>query len=151
MGFEVKVLSWKKVDKELLYSLLAARIEVFVIEQNCPYQEADGKDQNSTHVFVVNTNKEIMAYARIVHPGISYKEVSIGRVMTAQNHRDKGLGKELMNASLKAIEEQFGKVDVRISAQEYLLKFYQSLGFDQVSEVYLEDDIPHIEMLKSTW
>lgn len=129
--------------------MFALRIEVFVVEQNCPYQDADGKDLKSSHVFGTNDHGELIACARIVSPGVSYKEVSIGRVATAMTVRGSGSGKELMRKSIKAIEEKFGQVPIRISAQSYLKKFYESFGFVQVGEEYLEDNIPHIEMLRS--
>lgn len=133
---------------EELYSLLALRIDVFVIEQNCPYQDADGKDQSSSHVFATDESGNCIACARVVDAGISYSEVSIGRFVTARSHRKLGLGKELMRRALGCVEENFGHVAIRISAQSYLKTFYASFGFVQVSEEYLEDDIPHIEMLK---
>lgn len=133
---------------EELYGLLALRIDVFVIEQNCPYQDADGKDQHSTHVFATDESGNPIACARVVDAGISYAEISIGRFVTARSHRKLGLGKELMRRSLRCVEEHAGNVAIRISAQSYLKTFYSSFGFVQVSEEYLEDDIPHIEMLK---
>jgi len=132
-----------------LYALIALRIDVFVVEQNCPYQDADGKDQKSAHVFAVNETGDIVACSRIVAPGVSYAEVSIGRVATSAAVRGKQIGKALMQQSIEAIERDYGLVPIRISAQSYLKRFYESFGFIQVGEEYLEDNIPHIQMLRS--
>ncbi len=132
-----------------LYKLLHLRAAVFVVEQNCPYQDADGKDLKSFHVLGTDENGELQAYSRIVPPGISFDEVSIGRVVTAAVARGKGAGKELMRESLKRVNELYGTVDVRIGAQCYLLKFYTELGFVAEGEEFLEDNIPHIEMVYS--
>ncbi len=130
-----------------LYDLMVLRQEVFVVEQNCAYLDADGKDKQSWHVLGYDDNGKLVAYARIVFPGISYKEVAIGRVITSQSHRRTGAGKELMRETLKAIESIYGKVPVRISAQTYLVKFYADFGFVSTGKEYLEDDIPHTEMI----
>lgn len=129
------------------HNLLALRIHVFVVEQNCPYPEIDGKDPHCFHVFG-EIDGEVVAVARIVPPGLSYAEVAIGRVATAQNYRGKGLGVELMNQSLNHIKNIYGSVPVRISAQSYLEQFYLNLGFKPTGKSYLEDGIPHLEMLK---
>jgi len=130
------------------HNLLALRINVFVVEQNCPYPELDGKDPLCHHVFG-EIKGELVAVSRIVPPGISYDEVAIGRVATSQNHRGKGLGIELMNQTLNHIKKIYGTEPVRISAQSYLEQFYQNLGFEPTGKRYLEDDIPHLEMLKT--
>jgi ElaA protein len=131
-----------------LYDAMVLRQEVFVLEQNCPYLDADGKDKYSWHVLGYDENNKLAAYARIVFPGISYTEVAIGRVITSQQYRRTGAGKELMRETLKAIENIYGKVSVRISAQTYLVKFYSEFGFVSTGKEYLEDDIPHTEMLR---
>ncbi len=128
---------------------MVLRQEVFVVEQNCPYLDADGKDQHSWHLLGYDENMKLAAYARIVFPGVSYHEVAIGRVVSSQTHRRTGAGKELMRESLKAIEKIYGKVPVRISAQTYLVKFYSEFGFVSTGKEYLEDDIPHTEMMLS--
>jgi len=130
-----------------LYEILRLRAEVFVVEQNCPYQDMDGKDFKSFHLLGYNENKELLSYTRILPAGISYKEVSIGRVVTSPKARGTGAGKELMNESIKCIEKLFGNVPIRIGAQCYLIKFYSGFGFEIASEEYLEDNISHIEML----
>ncbi len=126
---------------------MVLRQEVFVVEQNCPYLDADGKDKYSWHVLGYDEKGKLAAYARIVFPGVSYKEVAIGRVVSSQAHRRTGAGKELMREAIKTIKTIYGKVPVRISAQTYLVKFYSEFGFVSTGKEYLEDDIPHTEML----
>jgi len=139
--------SWNELTPEEVYELLALRMLVFVVEQNCAYQDADGKDYKSHHLFATNSEGKCMACARLVHPGVSYTEWSIGRVVSHPDLRMTGVGKELMRRSMQALYETFDAGEVRISAQCYLRKFYASFGFKEVSEEYLEDDIPHVEML----
>ncbi|MCB0514900.1 MAG: GNAT family N-acetyltransferase [Bacteroidetes bacterium] len=129
-----------------LYEIIRLRQEVFVVEQNCPYLDADGKDLESDHLMGFDYNSKLVAYARIVHPGISYNEISLGRVVTAPSHRRQELGILLMQTTLEKIYNEYGDVPVRISAQCYLENFYQKFGFQVVSEPYMEDDIPHVEM-----
>lgn len=131
-----------------LYKVLHLRAEVFVVEQNCPYQDMDGKDFKSYHLLGFAENNELLAYTRILPAGISYKEASIGRVVTSPKTRGAGAGKELMKESIQCIEKLFGNVPVRIGAQCYLKKFYEGFGFEIASEEYLEDNIPHVEMVK---
>lgn len=131
------------------HDLLFLRIEVFVIEQDCPYQDVDNKDKKAYHVFGTNSKNETIAVARILPQNVSYPEVSVGRIAVDKNNRGTGIADELMNTCFEFIETQFGKQSIRISAQQYLLNFYNRHGFKQVSEMYLEDNIPHIEMLRS--
>ena len=140
----------KKFDEltpKELYAILQLRNEVFVVEQNCVYQDADNKDQLSYHLMGFEGSK-LIAYTRIVPPGISYAEPSIGRVVTSPQVRRSGTGKELMIESVKEVHKLYGNQPIRIGAQLYLQKFYESLGFKQTSGVYLEDNIEHIEMLR---
>jgi len=130
------------------HDLLALRTAVFVVEQDCPYQEVDDKDKVAYHVFGTNTDNECVAVARVLPEHISYKEISIGRIAVGKNSRESGVADELMNTCFEFIEQHFGKQNIRISAQQYLTNFYNRHGFKQVSEMYLEDNIPHIEMLK---
>lgn len=130
-----------------VYTILCVRQEVFVLEQECLYLDADGKDRNSFHLMGFDGN-DLLAYARIVEPGISYTEVSIGRILSSKKARGTGAGIELMEQALSRIEEHYGKVPIRISAQSYLLKFYQKFGFESTGKEYLEDEIPHTEMLR---
>lgn len=131
-----------------LYKILQLRTQVFVVEQNCVFQDMDDKDQLSWHLCAWHNN-ELAAYTRLLPPGLSYAESSIGRVVTSQNARGKKAGKELMRHSIDAAYELFGKTNIKIGAQFYLKKFYESLGFKQVSDIYLEDGIEHIKMLLS--
>jgi ElaA protein len=130
-----------------LYTILRARSEVFVLEQSCPYVDPDGKDLHSYHL-TGYVGEDMAAYSRIVFPGISYDEVSIGRVITTNNFRGKEYGKLLMQKSIEEIERLYGKVPIRIGAQAYLKKFYEGFGFVDLNEPYLEDGIPHMIMLR---
>ncbi len=131
-----------------LYAILQLRNEVFAIEQNCVYPDMDNKDQLSDH-FMGWCNDKLIAYTRLLPPGLAYKEPSIGRVVTSPSARGKGIGKELMEYSLKHLHTIYGKTLVKIGAQFYLQKFYSSFGFLQTSDIYLEDGIEHIEMTRS--
>lgn len=133
---------------EQLYAIMVLRQEIFVVEQNCPYIDADGKDQESHHLMGFDQTGQLMAYTRLVPKEISYANyVSIGRVVTSSKIRGKGMGKRLMEESIIRCQQIFGDEPVKISAQCHLDKFYSSLGFQSVGEPYLEDDIPHIGMV----
>jgi len=129
-----------------LYAILQLRNEVFVVEQNCPYQDADNKDRQSFHCMGWDGDV-LAAYTRIIPAGISYTEASIGRVVTSPGYRGLGAGKQLMELSISKTFDLFKTATIKIGAQVYLKKFYEGLGFVQCSEEYLEDNIPHIEML----
>ena len=129
-----------------LYEILQLRSEVFVVEQNCVFLDMDDKDQKCWHVCGWQDQK-LVAYTRLVPPGTAYEQPSIGRVTTSAAVRRTGLGKELMEISIEKTFSIFGKQPIKIGAQLYLKKFYESLGFRQSSEVYLEDGIEHIEMI----
>jgi ElaA protein len=131
-----------------LYKIIWLRNEVFVVEQNCVYQDADHKDPKSWHLMGMNDQNELMAYCRILPPGLSYVEPSIGRVLTNPAVRKEGAGKILMQNGIEKCFELFGPVNIKIGAQLYLLKFYSSLGFEKSGEIYLEDGIEHIEMIR---
>lgn len=140
--------SFDELTSKELYKIVQLRNEVFVIEQDCIYQDCDGKDLFCGHLWAT-IGDEVAAYSRIVPKEISYEnEPSIGRVISNQKFRRYGLGKQLLKNSVQIIENQFKTSKIRISAQSYLKEFYSSFGFEQVSEEYLEDDIPHIEMLR---
>jgi ElaA protein len=130
-----------------LYRLLQLRSVVFVVEQNCPYLDIDDKDEHALHVMGW-AGDQLVACSRILPGGVSYDEVSIGRVATAISHRRTGLGRELMRITLRYTHDVFGDEAVRIGAQAYLEQFYASFGFVRTSENYLEDDIPHLEMVR---
>ncbi len=130
-----------------LYAIMQLRNEVFVVEQNCVYQDADNKDALSFHLMGWS-EKNLYAYTRIIPPGNAFTEASIGRVVTSPSIRRTGIGVELMKVSISKIKELFGDGPIRIGAQLYLQKFYTSLGFQKDSDTYLEDNIPHIEMVR---
>lgn len=138
-------LAFKDLSPRLLYQVLAARQAVFVVEQYCPYQDADHLDEDSYHVLGMENDK-LVAYARILPPGLSCKEMAIGRVLTLSEARGKGLGKALMKKAIEYGHKLYGKVTIRIGAQSYLQDFYSELGFTLVGKPYLEDGIPHVEM-----
>lgn len=130
-----------------LYAILQLRNEVFVVEQNCIFQDADNKDQHAQHV-MCHQNNLLLAYTRLLPAGIAYPQhISIGRVVNSPSVRGSGVGRELMELSIQACYQLFGKQDIKIGAQLYLKKFYESLGFIQSSTIYLEDNIEHIEMI----
>jgi ElaA protein len=130
-----------------LYSALKLRSEVFVVEQNCVYLDMDDKDP-SCHHLLGWVNEKLIAYTRIVPPGLAYEEPSIGRVVTSSAVRRMGAGRLLMMQSINALHGLYGEVPIKIGAQLYLKEFYESFGFRQVSETYLEDGIEHISMSK---
>ncbi|MDM1045037.1 GNAT family N-acetyltransferase [Myroides sp. 1354] len=139
--------AFEELTLDELYDIMQLRINIFVVEQNCPYPELDGKDKNCLHVFATQGGK-VVAYARIVPPGLSYKEISIGRVVVHADYRKDGLGRILIDLTLEKIEEEFSVQPIQIGAQTYLKKFYSSFGFEPVSEEYLEDGIPHVDMIR---
>jgi ElaA protein len=143
---EIKAFHELSVDE--LYQLLRLRSEVFVVEQNCIFLDQDDKDQQSHHVLLFADGK-LAAYSRLVPAGVSYAEVSIGRVVTSPVFRGSGLGRKIMELAIEGCEALFGKENIRIGAQTYALAFYTSLGFISEGEVYDEDGIEHIEMLRS--
>jgi ElaA protein len=130
-----------------LYKILQLRNSVFVVEQQCAYQDADNKDLYSFHLMGFEKD-HLAAYTRLLPPGISYPEASIGRVVTSGEVRRKGMGKLLMEQSIRCITELFGKGPIRIGAQLYLQDFYKAFGFHPYGEIYLEDGIEHIEMMR---
>lgn len=130
-----------------LYTILRLRNEVFVVEQNCVYQDADKKDPYCHHLMMWDGNN-LVAYARLLPQGLSYEQMSIGRVISSPAYRGTGAGKLLIEHAINACKELFGDGPIKIGAQLYLKKFYESFGFEQKSEMYLEDDIEHIEMIK---
>lgn len=143
-----RIKNFEELSTKELYSILKIRQEVFVVEQTCCYLDADGSDQIAVHIWGEIDGK-IVAYCRIFQPNIKYKEASIGRVLTCPDFRGENLGKILMKVALQTIQVRFTTDAVRISAQDYLLKFYSDLGFMDTGKKYLEDDIPHTEMIKN--
>jgi len=128
-----------------LYNLLQLRNEVFIVEQNCIYKDLDGKDRSAWHLMAIENDK-LIAYTRILPPGVSYNDPAIGRVVTSPSKRRSGIGRELMKRSIEECEKLFGTISITLSAQVYLKSFYGSFGFIVVGEEYLEDGIPHIKM-----
>lgn len=137
--------SFNELTNTELYQLLQLRNEVFIVEQTCPYPDLDNKDYKSLHV-LGTVNDRVVAYARLLPQGISYSEASIGRVVTSSAVRKTGYGKSLMLYAIPETLKQFNTNEIVISAQYYLEKFYSDLGFKSEGEVYMEDDIPHIQM-----
>lgn len=147
-SLDFRVVAFSELHLQELYDCMVLRQEVFVVEQDCPYLDVDGKDQDSWHVLGYD-KQQLVAYTRIVPLGVSYpNHVSIGRVVTHAKVRRTGIGKELMTASLAACHRLFPGQDIKISAQTYLLKFYQGFGFQPIGEGYLEDGIPHQGMVR---
>lgn len=141
---------WKRfgeLSADEVYTILCVRQQVFVLEQECLYLDADGKDRKCFHLMGFDRD-ELVAYARILDAGVSYKEVSMGRILTTDKARGTGAGMELMEVGLQQIKNHYGNVPIRISAQTYLLKFYQKFGFESTGKEYLEDEIPHTEMMR---
>lgn len=144
MNFQLK--SFDELSGKEVYEVLKSRNEVFVLEQQCIYQDCDNKDKNAYHL-LVEEDGEIIAYLRILKKGIAYNEVSIGRVLVKKEYRRKGLARQIMLKAIDFIDKELNEKSIRISAQQYLIDFYGSLGFKVVSDMYIEDSLPHQEML----
>ena len=143
-----KIKRFEALSVTELYKVMELRSEVFVVEQNCVYQDVDGKDGKALHLIGADSG-EVVAYCRLFQPNDYFEEASIGRVVVKASYRDKKLGHIMMKEAIDAVKSQFNETKITISAQLYLKKFYESHGFVQTSETYLEDDIPHIEMKRS--
>jgi len=143
---EIITKTFEELSIHELHDLLLLRSEVFVVEQDCVYQDVDGKDPKALHVLGLVNNK-IVAYTRCFAQGIYFEEASIGRVVVDMEHRKFKLGHEIMKASMEAIKKYYNTEKVKLSAQEYLQEFYKTLGFHQIGEGYLEDGIRHIAMV----
>jgi len=146
MKYQPLVKAFSDLSPDELYQIMRLRIEVFVIEQQCFYQDADNKDQHCHHLMLFKDN-ELVAYARIVPVGLSFEEASIGRVITSAQVRGTGAGKVLMEAAMQTCRQIFGNVPIRIGAQTYAKAFYAALGFEASGSEFMEDGIPHIEMV----
>lgn len=145
---EIKVKTFKELTTQELYDVLQLRSEVFVVEQDCVYQDIDGKDKNALHV-IGYKDENVVAYTRIFKPGYYFNEASIGRVVVKGSERQYKYGYDIMNASIKAIKTHYQVSTIKVSAQTYLKRFYNNLKFFEVGEEYLEDGIPHIGMIRS--
>ncbi|MGY0391224.1 GNAT family N-acetyltransferase [Bizionia sp. KMM 8389] len=144
---EITTKSFEELTAAELYKILQLRSEVFVVEQDCVYQDIDGKDDQALHVIGLKNNN-VVAYTRIFKPGLYFKEASIGRVVVKDTERNHQFGYDIMKASIEAIAKHYQETCIKISAQTYLKKFYNNLGFKEIGTGYLEDGIPHIGMLK---
>lgn len=144
----IEILTFSEISSGKMYELLQLRNEVFIVEQNCVYQDIDNKDQKALHILGWK-NDILVGYARCFKPEDYFKEAAIGRVLIRENFRKFGYGKQLVRAAIQAIEENFKTTQIKISAQTYLTKFYSDLGFIKYGEPYLEDEIPHIAMIKN--
>ncbi|MDX6180927.1 GNAT family N-acetyltransferase [Flavobacterium sp. Fl-77] len=147
MELKWKIKPFEALTTHELYDLLKVRSEIFVVEQNCVYLDLDGKDKQALHL-IGEYDDKIVAYARLFDAGISFDNASIGRVVVHADYREKKWGHDLMREAIGGIKTHFDKDKITIGAQLYLKKFYESHGFVQSSEMYLEDDIPHIEMIR---
>ncbi|MEB1809326.1 MAG: GNAT family N-acetyltransferase [Bacillaceae bacterium] len=143
---EWKLKTFEELTNLEVYNILKERTNVFVVEQNCPYEEVDGYDLVSHHLFK-EFNGEVVAYLRILPKHTKYKECSIGRVIVKKEFRGTGLAKEMLKRAITIIENDLNDTEIKIQAQQYLEHFYGSFGFKTISDVYLEDDIPHIDMI----
>jgi ElaA protein len=143
---KLKIKKFSELNNLELYKIIQARVNVFVVEQNCPYRECDNKDQDSYHLYYKDED-EIVAYLRIITTGIDYSEISIGRVLVNEEYRGNGIAKEIIGKAISFIKENFKSKIIKISAQEYIVKMYKNLGFEVVSDRYLEDEIPHYKMI----
>lgn len=147
------ILEWQwcklgELSAEQLYAVLAARVGIFIVEQNCAYQDLDGLDGDAEHL-IAWSGAEVAGYLRVLGPGTRFDDPSIGRIITTQAFRGSGLGREVVAKGIARTRQRYPGRPIRISAQKYLEKFYGDFGFATVSEPYLEDNIPHVEMVLS--
>jgi ElaA protein len=145
MKFEIK--EFHQLSTNELYSILKIRQEVFIIEQNCNYLDCDGLDLKAIHMSL-KIGGELMAYLRMIKPNVLSENIVLGRILVSINERDKNIGKEMMLQAINFLEEQYPNLSIEMSAQSYLIDFYNQFGFNIIGEEYLEDNIPHIKMIK---
>lgn len=145
---EIITKTYYELNLDELYSILQLRSEVFVVEQDCVYQDIDGKDQKALHILGFE-GQELVAYTRCFDKEIYFEEAAIGRVLVKKNLRKLGFGHQIMEASVKAIQELYQTSSIKLSAQQYLIEFYKNQGFKTIGDGYFEDGIPHIAMVKS--
>ncbi|WP_044639832.1 GNAT family N-acetyltransferase [Risungbinella massiliensis] len=139
--------TYDELTKEELHMILRERVQVFIVEQECPYQEIDEHDFNSYHLFFEEEG-ELRAYLRILPPNTRFPEASIGRVIVNKEYRGQGYAKQMMSMAIEFLEKELKVSEIKLMAQLYLQDFYASFGFDVVSDVYNEDNIPHIDMIR---
>lgn len=148
MTVQYQCLSYSELGKDQLYALLALRQEVFVVEQHCPYLDADGQDQAASHLLGLTDDGQLATYVRLLPAGISYDNyVAIGRVITAPFARGKGLGRALMQEAIVQAQRLWPDTSIKLSAQAHLQAYYRSVGFSPVGDIYMEDGIPHVGMV----
>ncbi len=145
MDWEIKIFA--ELSKKELYEILKLRVDVFVVEQECPYPELDGKDERAYHL-IGRENQQIIAYSRLFLPGNYFEEAAIGRVIVKEEYRKKDIGTDMLEVAVRFLIDEKDAEDIKLSAQNHLKNFYGKHGFEPVSEVYLEDGIPHIDMLR---
>ncbi|WP_439153364.1 GNAT family N-acetyltransferase [Winogradskyella sp.] len=145
---KIKTKTFQELSTKELYDLLQLRSEVFVVEQDCVYQDIDGKDQKALHILGYKDD-DLVAYTRTFKPGDYFEVSSIGRVVVKDTERSHNYGYDIMNASIKAVKNHYKENRIKVSAQTYLKRFYNNLEFFEVGEEYLEDGIPHIAMVRS--
>ena len=143
---KITVKHYNQLSLNEFHDLIGLRMEVFVVEQDCPYQDLDGLDKDAYHL-IIEENSEIIATSRILKAGVAYPEIAIGRVVSSPKHRDKKLGHLIMSESMKFVESTFGRQNIRLGAQTHLTSFYEKYAFKSTGKEYLEDGIPHTEML----
>lgn len=144
----IKIVTFEQLSVQELYGIMALRQEVFVVEQNCVYLDADGIDTKAYHLMLLDDKQNLVAYTRLMPRGVVYDDYTvIGRVVSSPSVRGKGIGRQLMMESIKAAHDLFGNTDIKIGAQSYLHQFYMSLGFAHTGKNYIEDGIPHQEMI----
>ena len=143
---EFKVLRFEDLSLDQLYAILQLRSAIFVVEQDCVYQDLDGLDRDAIHVLGIKED-QLVAYARLLKPGAYYPEPAIGRIVTDPEKRGRSLGKQIVDATIQECRKQFLGENIKIMAQSYLIDFYKSFGFTVTSDEFLEDGIPHVEML----
>ncbi|WP_417363215.1 GNAT family N-acetyltransferase [Galbibacter sp.] len=146
-NFTIKVKTFEQLSKQELYELLALRTEIFVVEQQCVYQDLDFKDQKALHILGKKGNS-LVAYTRVFNANDYFKQASIGRVLVRDQHRKQAYGHKIIEASIETIYNHFKPQQILLSAQQHLKQFYKAHGFTQVGQGYLEDGIPHIKMIK---
>ena len=149
MNLDIFTKAFTELTTVELYELLKLRNEIFIVEQNCAYLDIDDKDQNSYHLFILD-EQNLVGYSRILPAGVSYNEVAFGRVAISNNYRGKGLGKLIVEESIKSCNKIFGNVDIKIGAQLHLVNLYESFDFKGSSEPYDEDGIMHIDMIRQS-
>lgn len=148
LSITIKCVRFYELSLDELYAILALRQEVFIVEQNCPFLDADGKDQTALHLMLFDKEDNLIAYTRLFDKDLYYEGyTSIGRVVTSPKARGGGIGRVLMEKSIEKVLDLFGQTPIKIGAQKYLEKFYQSLGFELTGNDYIEDGIPHTYMI----